>query len=106
MKKGGSFASTNLPAVLSAATYDNDNQLQTFGSVSYTYDSDGNLKTDGTNTYTWNNRNQLGSIPGGATAAFQYDAFGRRIGEALAGITTTLLFDEYNIVEELSVGGE
>ncbi len=102
VRKGGSFASTNLPAVLSAATYDNDNQLQTLGSVSYTYDSNGNLKTDGTNTYTWDNRNQLGSISGGTPATFRYDAFGRRIGKQLAGITTFLLYDETNIVEELS----
>ncbi len=101
-QKGGSYAATNLPAALSSATYNADNQLTVRGGTSYGYDLNGNLKTDGTNTYTWDNRNQLGSITGGTTAAFQYDAFGRRIGKTLAGITTTLLYDENNIVEELS----
>ncbi len=102
MQKGGSFASTNLPAALSSATYNANNQLTVRGGTSYGYDWNANLKTDGINTYAWNNRNQLGSITGGTPSAFQYDAFGRRINKTLAGITTTLLYDESNIVEELS----
>jgi len=99
---GGSFARTNLPAALTTASYNADNQLMQFGPSSLTYDANGNLISDGVNTYTWDARNQLASISGGVLAHFQYDSFGRRISRAVGSATTQYLYDDANAVQELS----
>jgi YD repeat-containing protein len=49
---GGSYARTGLPAALASATYDDANQIATFGGVSFTYDANGNLTSDGVRSYT------------------------------------------------------
>jgi RHS repeat-associated protein len=109
---GGSFARTGMPASLTNASYNADNQLTQFGPSSLTYDANGNLTSDapfasrtglrdGTNTYTWSARNQLIAISGGVSANFQYDAFGRRVSKTVAG-TTQYLYDGVNPVQELS----
>ncbi len=43
-----SFARTGLPQPVSAATYDQANELTTWGSATLTYDANGNLTNDGT----------------------------------------------------------
>ncbi|MGH9410199.1 MAG: RHS repeat domain-containing protein [Vicinamibacterales bacterium] len=101
---GGSWARANLPAALSSATYDADNQTGTFGGVSFSYDPNGSLTNDGTNAYSWNARNQLASISGGASASFAYDGTGRRRSKTIAGSSTAFLYDGLNPVQEL-VGG-
>jgi YD repeat-containing protein len=66
---GGSYARTNLPAPLTAATYDVANRLTSWGgNSSYAYDANGNMTGDGVNTYTWDARNQLSTIAGAAPA--------------------------------------
>ena len=99
---GGSFARTNLPQPIPAATYDAGNQLLQWGSSALAYDSNGNLVSDGLNQYTWNARNQLASMSGGTAAAFQYDAYSRRSSKTIAGATTGFLYDGVNAVQELS----
>lgn len=101
---GGFFARTGVPATLSSATYNANNQLTAWGGTTLTYDNNGNLLSDGTNTYTWNARNQLTSISGGTTASFQYDGLGRRTRKVVSGATTDLLYDGVNPVQELSGG--
>lgn len=97
----GSYARTGLPSVLNSTTYNNANRLTQRNSVALTYDSNGNLTSDGTNSYTWNSRNQLQSISGtGLTAAFQYDAFGRRVQKSINGVTTSYVYDGHNVVKE------
>ncbi len=98
---GGSFARTGTPQAASAATYNANNQLTQWKGASLAYDANGNLTSDGTNTYTWNARNQLVAISGGASASFQYDAFGRRVSKAIGG-TTQYLYDGANPVQEIS----
>ena len=98
---GGSFARTGMPAALTGASYNADNQLTRFGSSNLTYDANGTLTSDGTNTYTWSARNQLISISGGVAANFQYDALGRRVSKTVVG-TTQYLYDGVNPIEELS----
>jgi len=98
---GGSFARTSTPQAASATTYNVNNQLTQWKGASLTYDANGNLTSDGTNTYTWNARNQLVSISGGASASFQYDAFGRRVSKTIGG-TTQYLYDGANPVQEIS----
>ncbi len=44
---GGTYARTGLPAALASATYDDANQIATFGGTSFSYDDNGNLTSDG-----------------------------------------------------------
>jgi RHS repeat-associated protein len=93
---GGTLTGVNLPAALSSAAYNANNQLTQWGSSSLTYDLDGNLTNDGTNSYSWDARNQLSSV---GSSSFAYDSFGRRTQNA-AG--TGFLYDGVNSVQELS----
>lgn len=99
---GGSYSRTALPPALVSATYDAANRQMTRGSQTLIYDANGDLISDGTNTYTWNARRQLVAIAGGATAQFQYDAFGRRVGKTVNATTTSYLYDGSNVVQEIS----
>jgi RHS repeat-associated protein len=101
---GGTYARTGLPAALGSATYDDANQIATFGGTSFSYDANGNLTSDGTNTYCWNARNQLSGISGGVSASFGYDAMGRRRAKTIGGASTQFLYDGLNPVQELASG--
>jgi RHS repeat-associated protein len=101
---GGTWARTNLPAALASATYDDANQIATFGGVLYSYDANGNLANDGVRSYTWNPRDQLASLTGPVNASFAYDAVGRRRAKTIGGTTTQFLYDGLNPVQELSGG--
>lgn len=99
---GGTWARTNLPAALTSATYDDANQIATFGGTTFTYDDNGNLTSDGVRSYSWNDRNQLTGLSGGASASFAYDGFGRRRSKAVSGASTSFLYDGWNLVQELT----
>jgi RHS repeat-associated protein len=100
---GGSFARSNVPATLTNASYNANNQLTQFGPSNLTYDANGNLTSDSAKTYTWDARNRLTSLSGTVAASFQYDAFGRRVSKTV-GATTQYLYDGMNPVQELSGG--
>jgi RHS repeat-associated protein len=89
---------------LTSATYDDANQIATFGGTSYTYDDNGNLTSDGTRAYTWNARDQLASLTGPVNGSFAYDAVGRRRSKTIGGTTTQFLYDGLNPVQELASG--
>jgi RHS repeat-associated protein len=97
---GGTWARTGLPAVLTSATYNANNQQTAFGGATLTYDLTGNLTWDGTNTYTWDSRNRLTAVAGPTAASFIYDALGRRRSKAFAGTTTGVIHDGLNPVQE------
>lgn len=98
-----SLTQSVLPAAVSAGTYNPADALLTYASITApTYDNNGNLTSDGTNTYTWNARNQLVGISGGMSAAFAYDALGRRTSRMVAASTTTFLHERDNLVQEIS----
>ena len=78
------------------------NQLTTWGSSSLAYDADGNLATDGVNTYGWDVRDHLANISGGANASFQYDGLGRRLSKTVNGTSISFLYDNRNVIQELS----
>jgi RHS repeat-associated protein len=101
---GGTYARTGLPAALASATYDDANQVATFGGTSFTYDANGNLTSDGVRSYTWNARDQLASLTGSVNGAFAYDGVGRRRSKTIGGTTTQFLYDGLNPVQELSGG--
>ncbi|MGH7962952.1 MAG: DUF6531 domain-containing protein, partial [Candidatus Binatia bacterium] len=91
---GGSFARTNLPAPVSAATYDLANRMLTFDGFPLTSDFNGNLLSLDGDTYTWNVRNQLTGIAGaGLSASFSYDALGRRLTKTVNGQGRTFAYD-------------
>ena len=98
----GSYARSNLPAALTSATYNFANQIATWAGAAITYDQDGNISNDGTNTYIWDLRNHLSAIAGGNTAAMVYDGLNRRIEKTINGTSTSFLYDNLNIVQELS----
>ena len=101
---GGTWARTSLPAALASATYDDANQIATWGATSFTYDDNGNLTSDGVRSFTWDSRNQLVLLTGPVPASFAYDGFGRRRSKTVASTTTGFLYDVLNPVQELSGG--
>ena len=99
---GGSFARTGLPQPVSSTAYNAANRLTQWGAATLTYDLNGNLTGDAVNTYQWDARNQLATINSGVTASFQYDPLGRRTSKTVAGAATAFLYDDVNVVQELS----
>lgn len=100
----GSYARSGLPAALTSATYDDANQIATFGGTTFSYDANGNLTNDGVRSYTWNARNQLASLTGPVSGSFAYDGVGRRRSKTIGSTTTGFLYDGLNPVQELSGG--
>jgi RHS repeat-associated protein len=95
----GTLASTQLPAAVSSAVYNANNQLTQWGSTAMTYDLNGNTLNDGTNSYTWDARNRLVSADNSG-AVFSYDPLGRRVSKTVQGTTTNFLYDGANAVQE------
>ncbi|MGE0201950.1 MAG: RHS repeat-associated core domain-containing protein [Candidatus Melainabacteria bacterium] len=93
-----------LPTAVADATYDAANEQTTFAGATLTYDANGNLTNDGVNTYQWDARNRLMGVSGGATAAFTYDAFGRRTTKVVGSLTSQFLYDGNDIAAEIGAG--
>ena len=94
-----SLASEQLPAAVSSAAYNANNQLTQWGTQAMTYDANGNTLFDGMNSYAWDARNRLASANNGT---FSYDALGRRVSKALLSSSTGFLYDGVNPVQELN----
>ena len=72
-----------------AYTANNLNQYTAVGGVTPAYDNNGNLTSDGTATLTYDSENRLvGATSGGNTAAYAFDARGRRKLRTVNGTTT------------------
>ena len=104
MAISGSLANETLPAAVSSAVYNADNQLTQWGSTAMSYDLNGNTLSDGMNTYTWDARNRLASANSNA-ATFSYDPLGRRVSKTLLSATTNFLYDGANPVQEQNGSG-
>jgi RHS repeat-associated protein len=98
----GSFARSGLPQPLTGMTYNAANQLTQWNMANLFYDANGNMTSDGTHSYSWDARNHLSQIDLSSTASFSYDTFGRRISKTVLGVNTSFLYDNFNIVQELS----
>jgi RHS repeat-associated protein len=96
----GSYARINLPEALAPGEYNAGNELVEREGEELEYDDEGNLISDGSSEYSWDARGQLDGISGAHSAGFAYDPFGRRISKTLGGITTELLYDGPNVVQE------
>ncbi len=72
----------------------NTNQIT---SANYTYDAAGNLTKDSSNatahTYQWDAEGRVGSVDGGTTWTFTYNAVGNRVAWVSGGVTYDHLFD-------------
>ncbi len=73
--------------------------------VNPVYDANGNLTNDGVNTYTYDYENRLTAVNSGATATYDYDAFGRRVRKQSAAGTVYFLYDGINVIEERDGAG-
>jgi len=100
----GNGTASLLPNAVANATYDAANEQTAFPSATLSYDQNGNLTNDGLNTYTWDARNRLIGIGGGATAAFNYDALGRRTTKSIGSLTSQFLYDRHDVAAELGAG--
>ena len=108
--------SVNLPSPnpVTNTSYNEANQMLTFDGKNMIYDENGNLisvtNSCGTTTYTWDARNRLVGISGfnaqcsSLSAAFKYDALGRRIEKTINGRTIQFLYDGLDIVQEIENG--
>ena len=97
----GTLATEQLPAAVSNAVYNANNQLTQWGSTAVSYDLDGNTLNDGTNAYVWDARNRLVSANSGG-ATYAYDPLGRRMSKTLLSTATNFLYDGVNPVQELN----
>jgi RHS repeat-associated protein len=97
----GSLARSGLPPALTAATYDDANQIASWNGVPFAYDNAGHLTNDGSNTYLWNARGQLAGMAGPVNAAFSYDAIGRRTGKLVGSQNTGFTYNGETSSQEL-----
>jgi RHS repeat-associated protein len=100
----GTWARTNLPAAVDAATYDSANRVASWQGQQFSFDANGKLMSDGATDYTWNARNELTGVSGSVSATFGYDGAGRRSSRTEGGTGVQFLYDGLNPVEELSGG--
>jgi RHS repeat-associated protein len=98
---GGTLYQTNLHNAITAS-YNNANRITALNGTAFAWDANGNVTSDGTNSYGWNARNQLTAV--GSTAAYAYDALGRRITSTVSGVSTSYLYDGWDVVEEQQGG--
>lgn len=100
---GGNLA---VPTVATTGAFDSANRQTAFNGQALSYDANGNLTGDGVSTYVWNARDQLVQIKQGTAvlASFQYDVAGRRSSKTLNGVTTAILYDGPNPVQEAQGG--
>ena len=76
------------------------NQFSSAAGQTLSYDARGNLTGDGTTTYAYDVNNKLTGSSGGATLA--YDAVGRLASIAQGGATTSMLYDDDQLIAEYS----
>jgi RHS repeat-associated protein len=100
--RGGTLFQSVLPAAVTSASYDADNRLTQWASVSPTYDLNGNLTNDGSNSYAWDARDRLTGITG--VASFVYDGVSRRQSFTQGSTTLTSVYDGLDPVQEQSGG--
>jgi RHS repeat-associated protein len=81
------------PSSQTSPSYNDLNQIVSFGNSAYVYDKNGNVLNDGQRTYSWDAENRLLSAESKAQplqkTTFRYDGLGRRTAiETTSGMTT------------------
>ncbi len=100
-----SLASAHLlPAPKTAAPADATNRITQFGTATYTYDNEGQTTSRAdsasVSNLTWDARGRLikAVLPNSQEITFGYDALGRRSSRTVAGVTTSFLYDDADVV--------
>jgi RHS repeat-associated protein len=81
----------------------NNQQLQSDGTNTYAYDNNGNLitRTGGSAlSLSWDYEDRLAGLTGAVTAAYTYDAYGRRTTKTVGGTTTSYVYSGDNLLRE------
>ncbi|WP_374079019.1 RHS repeat domain-containing protein [Bdellovibrio bacteriovorus] len=97
------------------ASYDDQDRLTTYNTLSFTYNANGDLTSKTNNTlgqttqYTYDvfgNLKQV-QLPGGPTIDYEVDALNRRIGKKVNGVLQKrwVYMDQYRIAAELNAAG-
>jgi RHS repeat-associated protein len=96
---------------VTTAAFNENNELESVGGVSYTYDQDGNLSTKTENgvttVYTWDVDNRLIQVTNtnGLNAQYSYDVFGKRLGKTVNGATTFFEYADEGLIAEMTSDG-
>ena len=96
---GGQVSPTN---ALSLGVNAN-NQITNTG---FSYDAAGNLLADGSHTYTFDAENRITQVDGGSTAAYTYDAEGRRMAKKIGSATTEYISFNGDVIAEYNLGDQ
>jgi len=94
-------------------SYNANNELLGFGSVTFEYDDNGNMVSrsgDGdVLTFNYDIENRLASIEnehGVTVAEYYYDPFGRRLWKDIGGVKTFFLYSDEGIIGEYNQNGD
>ncbi|WP_413557964.1 RHS repeat domain-containing protein [Bdellovibrio sp. HCB209] len=98
-----------------SATYDDQDRLLTYNTLSFTYNADGVIetKTNSTTSQTvqyeydvFGNLKQV-DLPGGTVINYSIDAINRRVGKKVNGVVQKywIYMDQYRIAAEMDAGG-
>ena len=95
------------PSSPSSVSYTSNalNQYTAVGAASLSYNDNGNLTSDGTFSLGYDAENRLISSVGGGTAAYAFDAQGRRKSKTVNGVTTTVFVTDAGNREVLEYDG-
>ena len=74
-------------------SYNDVNQIVTWGGSGFVYDADGNLTAGANFSATYDNRNYPVSITQGATTTYSYDSFGNRVRSVKSSQTRNYHYD-------------
>ncbi|MBW2603600.1 MAG: RHS domain-containing protein [Deltaproteobacteria bacterium] len=93
-------------------SYNLNNELQGFDTVSYDYDANGNMiqKTVGgvETKFFYNTEDRLSEVRDGSDnliASYYYDPFGRRLWKEVSGVRTYFYYADEGLVAELDASG-
>jgi RHS repeat-associated protein len=79
----GNVTQFQTPSGIEDATYNDVNEIVSFGNRSFSYDADGNLIDDGVRNYQWDAENRLIGVVYDTdhtrSSLFRYDGLGRRV---------------------------
>ena len=71
--------------------------------VQMSYDLDGNLTNDSVRACSWDGENRLTGVTGtGLAASYNYDYMSRRVSKTVNGVTTTFIYDGWNLIYEIT----
>ena len=98
----GNFTGTVCGGVTNVYFANELNQYESVDSVAVSFTSDGGIVFDGLLQFAYDSAGRLSTVSTGgvAIAAFQYDAFGRRVRKTTPEATHTYLYDGWNLVLE------